>query len=165
MLAALVPPAVVTSTLADPALPDGVVQVIEVLELTDGEVHVLLLIVTVVAPVTKFVPVMVMEVPPAVEPLVGETVATVGAATYVNNEFAELVPPTVVTRMLTVPATCAGVVQVAEVAETTLTDVQAVPPTDMPVAPVRLVPVMVMVVPPAVGPLAGETEVTVGAAT
>jgi hypothetical protein len=147
-----------------PAPCGGVIQVIEVLELTVG-VHVLPPIVTVVAPVTKLVPVMVMDVPPAVGPLAGETEATVGAATYVNNEFAELVPPTVVTRMLTVPATCAGVVQVAEVAEATLTDVQAVPPTDIPVAPVRLVPVMVMVVAPVVGPLAGETEVTVGAAT
>jgi len=161
--AELVPPTVVTSTLADPALPAGVVQVIEVLELTDGEVHVLPPIETVVAPVTKFVPVMVMDVPPAVEPLVGETVATVGAATYVNNEFAELVPPAVVTRILTAPAMCAGVVQVAEVAETTLTDVHAVPPTDMPVAPVRLVPVMVMVVPPVVGPLVGKMDVSVGA--
>ena len=76
-----------------------------------------------------------------------------------------MVPPAVVTRMLTVPAPCAGVVQVAEVAETTLTDVKAVPPIDMPVAPVRLVPVMVMVVAPVVGPLAGETEITVGADT
>ena len=79
--AELVPPAVVTSTLAVPALPAGVVQVIEVLELTDGEVHVLPPIETVVAPVTKFVPVMVMDVPPAVEPLAGETEVTDGAAT------------------------------------------------------------------------------------
>jgi len=81
VFAELVPPAVVTSTLAEPALPAGVVQVIEVLELTDGEVHVLPPIVTVVAPVTKFVPVMAMDVPPAVGPLAGETEATVGAAT------------------------------------------------------------------------------------
>jgi len=82
----------------------------------------------------------------------------------VNNEFAELVPPAVVTRILTVPALCAGVLQVAEVAEITVTPVHADPPTVMPVAPVRLVPVMVIVVPPAVRPLEGETEVTVGAA-
>ena len=81
VFAELVPPAVVTRTLAVPALPAGVVQVIEVLELTDGEVHVLPPIVTVVAPVTKFVPVMVMDAPPAVGPLEGETEVTVGAAT------------------------------------------------------------------------------------
>ena len=80
-MAELVPPAVVTRTLAVPALPAGVVHVIEVLELTDGEVHVLPPIETVVAPVTKFVPVMVMDVPPAVGPLAGETEVTVGAAT------------------------------------------------------------------------------------
>ena len=79
--------------------------------------------------------------------------------------MAELVPPAVVTSTLDVPALPAGVVQVAEVAEDTLKEEQTVPPTDMPVAPVRLVPVMVMDVPPAVDPLAGETEATVGAAT
>ena len=38
---------------------------------------------TVEAPV-KFVPVIVTDVPPAVEPLDGEIPVTVGAATYVN---------------------------------------------------------------------------------
>ncbi len=89
VFAELVPPAVVTRTLAVPALPAGVVQVIEVLELTDGEVHVLPPIVTVVAPVTKFVPVMVMVVPPAVEPLLGDTAVAVGG----SNEI--LSPPCV----------------------------------------------------------------------
>jgi len=37
-----------------------------------------------VAPVTKLVPVMVTLVPPAVDPLFGETLVTVGVATYVN---------------------------------------------------------------------------------
>ena len=46
-----------------------------------------------------------------------------------------------------------------------VTPVHAVPPTVIPVAPVKLVPVMVMDVPPAVDPLVGETEATVGAAT
>ena len=79
--------------------------------------------------------------------------------------MAELVPPGVVTSTLAVPALPAGVEQVAEVADVTVTPVHTEPPTVMPVAPVRLVPVMVMVVPPVVGPLVGETEVTVGAAT
>jgi len=83
----------------------------------------------------------------------------------VNNVFAALVPPAVVTSTLADPALPAGVVQVADVEEATLTDVHATPPTVMPVAPVKLVPVMVMDVPPAVGPLVGETEVTDGAAT
>ena len=74
-----------------------------------------------------------------------------------------MVPPAVVTRTLADPALPAGVVQVADVEEATLKVVQAVPPTDMPVAPVKLVPVMVMVVPPVVGPLVGKMDVSVGA--
>ena len=79
--------------------------------------------------------------------------------------MAALVPPGVVTKTLAVPALPAGVVQVAEVADVTVRPVHAEPPTVIPVAPVKLVPVMVMDVPPAVGPLVGETEATVGAAT
>jgi len=77
--------------------------------------------------------------------------------------LAAFVPPGVVTRMLAVPALPAGVVQVTEVAETTTTLVHAAPPTVTAVAPVKLVPVIVMDVPPAVVPDAGETAVTVGA--
>ena len=65
--------------------------------------------------------------------------------------------------MLAVPAVPAGVVQVMEVAETTTTLVQAFPPTVTAVAPVKSVPVMVMLLPPAVEPLPGDTAVTVGA--
>jgi hypothetical protein len=36
-----------------------------------------------VAPAAKFVPVIVTAVPPAVGPLLGDTLATVGATTYV----------------------------------------------------------------------------------
>ena len=79
--------------------------------------------------------------------------------------MAELAPPAVVTSTLAVPAAPAGVVQVTEVADVTLKEAQAEPPTVMPVAPVRLVPVMVIDVPPAVGPLVGVMAVTVGAAT
>ena len=50
------------------------------------------------------------------------------------------------------------------VALTTVMPVAAVPPMVTPVAPVKLVPVMVTGVLPAVGPLAGEMPVTVGAA-
>ena len=80
-MAELVPPAVVTKTLAVPAVLDGVTQVIEVAEITEGEVQATPLIVTVVAPVTKLVPVIVTLVPPAVGPEVGLIAVTVGAAT------------------------------------------------------------------------------------
>ena len=51
------------------------------------------------------------------------------------------------------------------VAETTVKLVAATAPKTTLVAPVKLVPVMVTVVPPLVGPDLGETAVTVGAAT
>ena len=49
------------------------------------------------------------------------------------------------------------------VALTTVTPVAATPPMVTPVAPVKFVPVMVTLVPPAVEPVAGAMLVTVGA--
>ena len=77
--------------------------------------------------------------------------------------MAALVPPDVVTKTLAVPTVPAGVVQVIEVAETTLIEAQAAPPMVTALAPVRLVPVRVTAVPPAVLPLVGLMAVTVGA--
>jgi hypothetical protein len=68
---------VATTTFCGPAVPDGVVQVIEVEETTTTDVHELPPIVT-VEPVIKLVPVIVTEVPPAVVPEVGEMLVTVG---------------------------------------------------------------------------------------
>ena len=76
-MAALVPLGVVTTTLAIPAAWAGVVAVM-VVELTKAKVAAAVPpMVTPVAPV-KSVPVMVMDVPPAVEPLVREILITVG---------------------------------------------------------------------------------------
>ena len=75
-----------------------------------------------------------------------------------------VVPPAVVTTTLAEPALPGGTLQVAVVLLTTVKLLQATPPTVMPVAPVRLVPVMVMDVPPSVLPLPIEMEVTVGVA-
>ena len=75
-----------------------------------------------------------------------------------------LVPPTVVMRTSTVPVP-AGAVAVICVALLTVKPVAAVAPKVTAVAPEKLVPVMVTVVPPLVGPLVGEMEVTVGAGT
>ena len=77
----MVPAALVTSTLAVPALPAGVVQVNDVVDVTEGDVQVLTPILTVVAPATKLVPVMVTLVAPAVAPLLGLMAVTVGATT------------------------------------------------------------------------------------
>ena len=64
--------------LAVPAVPVGVVQVIDVAETTTTFVHAALPTVTAEAP-AKFVPVIVIDVPPAVDPDVGDTAVTVGA--------------------------------------------------------------------------------------
>ena len=53
---------------------------------------------------------------------------------------------------------------VTEVALTTATLVAATPPTVTLLAPVKLVPVIVMVVAPAMGPNTGATVVMVGTA-
>jgi uncharacterized protein (UPF0333 family) len=67
----------VTTTVAAPALPAGVVAVIVVAFTTTTFIAAVPPNVT-VAPVTKFVPVIVTEVPPAVDPEFGLTLPTVG---------------------------------------------------------------------------------------
>ena len=74
-------------------------------------------------------------------------------------------PPAVVNTTSTAPAALAGVTIVTEVAPTFVIDVPAVPPNVIPVVADKLVPVIVTVVDPAVGPDDGEIEVIVGAAT
>ena len=74
------------------------------------------------------------------------------------------VPPTVVTRTSAAPALLLGLVAVIDVALLTVKLVAAVMPKVMPLALLKLVPVMVTLVPPAIGPAVGETPVTAGAA-
>ena len=69
----------VTTTSCAPALPTGVVQVIDVADTTVTLVHAAPPTVT-VAPDKKFVPVIVIDVPPAAVPDVPETLDTLGAA-------------------------------------------------------------------------------------
>jgi hypothetical protein len=77
------------------------------------------------------------------------------------DEVAE-VPPAVVTVTLTVPADSAGDVAVMEVAELTVTAVAVMVPNITVAEEVKPVPMMVTEVPPAVLPLAGVIDVTVG---
>jgi hypothetical protein len=70
-------PRLVTVTVTAPALPAGVVAVMVVLFTTTTLVAAAAPNVT-VAPVAKFVPVIVTAVPPAVDPLFGLTLLTVG---------------------------------------------------------------------------------------
>ena len=71
-------------------------------------------------------------------------------------------PPVLVTTTLTAPAACAGVLAVICVALTTTILVAAVPPNVTPAPAWNPVPVIVTAVPPLVGPLVGDTELTVG---
>jgi len=77
--------------------------------------------------------------------------------------LAAFVPSGVVTSTLAVPALPAGVVQVMVVLSTTWRLAAAAPPMVTPVAPVKLVPVIVTLLPPLSGPLDGEMLETVGA--
>jgi hypothetical protein len=153
----------VTVTVAAPALPAGVVAVIVVLFTTTTLVAAVAANVT-VAPAAKLVPVIVTPVPPAVGPLVGLTLLTVGAITYVYP-FARLpLCPLTVTVIVTAPVLPAGVVAVIVVALTTTTLVAEAAP-NVTVAPVaKLVPVIVKDVPPEFDPVFGLTLLIVGGA-
>ena len=74
-----------------------------------------------------------------------------------------LVPTGVVTVMSTGPADPGGEVAVICVTLFTVKLMAAVPPNFTLVAPVKPVPVMTTLVAPAVGPLTGARDVTVGA--
>ena len=78
--------------------------------------------------------------------------------------FTALVPPAAVTRTSTTPVP-AGDTAVNDVELDAVNDAAAVLPKATAVTLVKFVPVMVTVVPPAAGPDAGLTPVTVGAAT
>ena len=73
-------PLTVTVTVTAPALPAGVVAVIVVLFTTTTFVPAAAPKVT-VAPAAKFAPVIVTAVPPAVDPLFGDTLVTAGTTT------------------------------------------------------------------------------------
>ena len=73
-------------------------------------------------------------------------------------------PYGVVSETFAAPAAPDGVVAVTVVALTTTTEVAALPPTVTELVPVRFVPVIVIAVPPLVGPTFGETDEIVGSA-
>jgi hypothetical protein len=160
-----IPPGVVTVTSTVPAGSAGEVAVIDVAELTVNEVALVAPNVTADAAV-KPVPEMVTLVAPPVGPALGLTAVTVGAPWYEKwsaADFAE-VPVGVVTVTSTVPADPAGEVAVIDVSELTVNEPALVAPNVTADAAVSPEPVMVTVVPPAVGPALGLTAVTVPAA-
>ena len=74
-----------------------------------------------------------------------------------------LLPPELLTVTSTIPALCFGAVAVISVLRTRVNLVAGVEPKSTAVAFVNPVPLMVTLVPPPVGPLFGDTEITVGA--
>ena len=160
-----VPPAVVTATLCAPAVPGGVDAVIEVALTTTTLVAATPPTVTLLAPV-KFVPVIVKAVPPNVVPNAGAMLAMVGAdeAIYVNAPVLVTGPLTVFTKTSFKPAVPAGVTAI--ICDSNLLVMLAnEPPTSTLVAPSKLVPVIVIVVAPVVGPVTGLTSEMVGVGT
>jgi hypothetical protein len=161
-LVAEVPVDVVTVTSTTPAAWAGDVAVQLVVDAQVTAVAAVPPKEAVVEPTMKSVPVMVTLVPPASGPAVGLIAVIVGARPNVNRSAADVgeVPAAVVTVTSTVPMACAGDVAVQLVADAQLTDVAAVPPKEAVVEPTtKPEPVMVTVVPPACGPLAGLTAV------
>ena len=79
-----------------------------------------------------------------------------------KDENVLLGPPPVVTIMPTAPALRAGVIHVIVVLFTTLKDVTTVPPNVTTLAPVKEVPVIVILVPPSVLPDGCEILVITG---
>ena len=84
---------------------------------------------------------------------------------YVNwsaDDVADVPPGVMTVTASTGPDCSAGDFAVIEVALETVYDVAAIPPKYTLVAPVKPVPVMITLVPPAAGPVFGLTLVTVG---
>jgi hypothetical protein len=118
------------------------------------------------APAWNPPPAMVTAVPPAVEPLFGVTLVTVGGGagvTYVKHDaHVAACVSAFVTVTFTEPAAWAVVVPVMLVPVTPVT-VRADPPNDTVAPAWNPVPVTLTDVPPDVDPLFGLTDVTVGA--
>jgi len=156
--------ALITVRLTVPDAPAGVVAVI-VVPLTTETLPAGLPPRLTVAPETKFVPEIVIGVPPIVDPEAGITVLTVGAGNAYVKPLVSVAACVsgLVTTTFTAPAACAGVVAVIVVLLTTVMPVAGLPPK-LTVAPeTRLVPEIVIAVPPVVRPVFGETPPTVGA--
>jgi hypothetical protein len=158
----LVAEAVLTVTALAPAASAGEVAVTVLSELT---------VTAVAAVVPKFTlrvlikpaPVMVTTVPPVIGPEVGVIELITGGGWKLK--LSELsVPPRVVILIGTVPTRCAGVIASISVSLTTEKLVAGVVPKFTLVVPVRPVPVIATLSPPAVTPVAGNTAVGAGGA-
>src|SRR5262249_468079 len=117
-----------------------------------------------VAPETKLAPLTVTEVPPLIRPACGVMLETLGGDAPVYWKPLDRAPVCAsgfVTRRWRVPPPAGGFA-VMVVALTRTTDVAATPPIFSVAPESNAVPVTVIAVPPATGPVFGTTEVTPG---
>src|SRR5205823_9710620 len=160
----LVPPvAVTTVTSVFPAGSADVTALIDVALFTVRLAALMRPNLTAVVPV-KFVPVILVVVPPPTGPLLGDTPVTVGTSVYVKRslELVGLVPLGVVTVTSTGPVP-AGETAVIDVSDATVKLEAGIEPNLTFVASLRFVPVIATVLPPARGPALGFTSVIAGA--
>lgn len=160
-----VPLRVVTVTWGEPAVEAGAAAVIEPSELTMNQLAATVPNETPVAPV-KLLPRIVTTLPPAAEPVVGVSAETAGAGAAVTVNWSALevdeVPAVVVTVIWIVPAVSGGAVAVICVSESTVNDVATVVPNLTAVAPVKPLPVMPTIAPPAEVPVLMPMPVIAG---
>jgi len=155
-----------TSTVPTACAGDTRVHSVVEVQLTDLLTVVPNLTFVAVLPRAKPVPVMVTLVPPALDPVFGLTLVTVGTNRKRSFDETALVPPeVVVTVTSTLPSVSAGETAVIEVADLTVKLAALVEPKLTAVVPVRFFPVMVTAVPPTTEPFVGETFPTTGGGT
>lgn len=166
LVAALVPPTVVTVTSTACGDSAGVVAVIFVELTTVNDWAATVPKDTAVALVRRD-PVIVTVVPPFGVPDAGEIAETAGGATAVNWSavVAALAPPGPVTCTSTVPAASAGVTAVMLESDCTLKLAAPMVPNVTALAPVNPEPEIAMVLPPTVEPCIGLMPEIAGAAT
>lgn len=139
----------------------GVIQVIIVSLTKIKDVASIPPTVTDVVPV-KSLPLTVTRVPPFVLPVNGKILLIEAGVTKVKDANMLLGPPPVRTITPAAPTAPIGVIQVSVVSLTTLILVEMPLPNETDVAPVRFVPVIVILFPPALVPAGGEIALITG---
>lgn len=139
----------------------GVIQVITVSLTKLKDVASIPPIVTEVVPV-KSLPLIVTRVPPLVLPVNGKILLIEAGVTKVKEANILLGPPPVRTITPAAPTAPMGVIQVSVVSSTTVILVETALPNETDVAPVRFVPVIVTLFPPALFPAGGEIALITG---
>jgi len=139
----------------------GVIKVITVSLTTVKDVAYIPPIVTAVVPV-KSLPLIVTIVPPLVLPVNGKIPLIEAGVTKVKEANMPLGPPPVRTITPAAPTAPSGVIQVSVVSSTTVILVETPLPNETDVAPVRFVPVIVILFPPALFPAGGKIALITG---